>query len=124
MAADGTKTGEFHICIFKQGDDLHHHIEQAPGKDPIQGLRNYAVTLGEAAEQCRTLANRLTGQTVEIDACTHHIGVTAPAAVIDQLVKDEILAIYDDGEDEDEYEEEDDEDDTGELVPHEVGGSD
>ena len=95
---------------FKQGDDLHEHLSEPT---PEAAFRSYAERLKAAAAHAEAVAEVLKGkEDIEIDANVHHIGISGPSEVIEELVakklaeKDECDG-EDDGEDEDDCEEDD-----------------
>lgn len=102
---------------YKQGDDLSHHLERSP--NPVQALRDWADVLASGAEGIREVAAALEGHKVEIDADTHHIGIS----VEDQTLVDKLLTIncitkspFEDEELEDDYIEETDGTDYGDVI--------
>ena len=58
---------------FKEGDDLAHHLKD---NDPVAALYAWANQLEVGVMAIRNVAAILEGKEVEIDACTHHIGIT------------------------------------------------
>lgn len=117
MTKDTTNsTYDFHLPVFKQGDDLHHHIQRNPGA-PEKALLGLAEQYEEASRLCRRVA-AVVAETpgVELFADTHMIQVTGPTAALTGLVADEVLTAtpFDDegDEDEDEVLDEDGDDET------------
>lgn len=109
------KTYEFFLPVFKQGDDLHGHLQANPN-DHAKALIGLAEQYEAAAGLCRRVAG-VVAETpgVTLDGDTHMIWVYGPAEPLAGLVKDEVLTVppYDEEEDEDpEGDDIDDEDET------------
>lgn len=94
------KQYNLHLPVFKQGDDLSHHLER--NKDnPIRAFRDLAAQYECAAEICKDVAQALATikniSDVEVQADTHFIGISAPERYMRQLIEQEMLVeeIYD-----------------------------
>jgi hypothetical protein len=88
------KQYDLHLPVFKQGDDLAHHLER--NKDnPIHAFRDLAAQYECAAKICKDVAKVLATiksiSDVEVQADTHFIGVSAPEKYVRSLVEQEIL---------------------------------
>lgn len=102
------KYAEIHLPYFKQGDDLHHHLEQCSTVE--EALEAHAIQLEYAAEILRKVKELVAGRAVKIDADTHMIQVSGNDAIIEALIdaKYASRSVFDDEEFDDE--EDDDED--------------
>jgi hypothetical protein len=84
-------TGELHLPVFKQGDDLAFCLRQT--KTQGDALRRYAEQLRAAATMCEIVADCCdTHREIEIDADTHYIGVTGPWNVIHDMIRRDLLS--------------------------------
>lgn len=88
------KTYDLHLPVFKQGDDLAHHLNANNGH-PIKAFLDMAEQYKSAAEICQTVANTLSKvkniNSVKVDADTHCIWVYAKEKDVASLIKKEIL---------------------------------
>ena len=94
-----TKHYQLWLPVFKQGDDLRSHLNQNNVPEAFLGL---AEQYEEAAAICRKVAGCLAEanpKDIDVQADTHHIGITAPEKLMSSLVADETVR-------EDEWEEE------------------
>lgn len=96
-----TRYYEFHLPVFKQGDDLSHHLEKSD--TPAAALLAMAAQYELAAAMCRQMASIAAEVPIDIDADTHHIGVSGPREQLDRLLEgdDALLSICPFDEDED-----------------------
>lgn len=63
------------VGYYKEGDDLAHHLKET--KKPSEALRSWAAQLESAAKAIKEAAEILESKKgIEIDADTHHIGIT------------------------------------------------
>src|ERR1700734_19892 len=86
-----TKNAEFHLPIYKRGNDLRECLKHVKG-NKCKGLILYAQQLHFAATLCEDLAAELKGKrNVEIEADTHYISIEGPDAWIDKMVEMELL---------------------------------
>jgi hypothetical protein len=86
-----TKRAEFHLPIFKQGDDVREELKQAKGNN-YKALIRYAERLDVAATLCKALAAEVKGKrNIEIDGDTQFIRVEGPESWIDQMVETGLL---------------------------------
>lgn len=83
-----TETAEFHLPIFKQGDDLGEHLRQE--KDTTAALLAYAERLKAATSMVETLAKHAKWLMIE-QADTHFILVSGPGLFIRGLIEDGVL---------------------------------
>jgi hypothetical protein len=88
------KTYNLFLPVFKQGDDLAHHLEANNGH-PVKSFLDLAEQYKSAAEICQTVATVLSRadnvDDVQVDAGTHCIFVNAPEEAVSSLVRDSIL---------------------------------
>lgn len=82
------ETAEFHLPIFKQGDDLAEHLRQE--KDTKAALLAYADRLKAATNMVETLATHAKWLEIE-QADTHFILVSGPGLFIRGLIEDGVL---------------------------------
>jgi hypothetical protein len=87
------------LPVFKQGDDLAHHLaEEETVADAFEAL---AVQYEEAAAHCRRMVGLVREvPEIDVDACTHHIGIKGPAVRLDPLVEEGLLSRSCDDEEE------------------------
>ena len=79
------KDAEFHLPIFKQGDDLAMHLKDTDSVS--EALQSYAGTLRGAADLCDMLSARLKGKDVDVQADAYYICLTGPEVMIDELIE-------------------------------------
>lgn len=88
------KQYNLYLPVFKQGDDLSHHLERSKD-NPIRAFRGLADQYQEAAQICRTVSKTLSDikdlSDIEVQADTHFIGITIPEKYVRKLVEQEIL---------------------------------
>jgi hemoglobin-like flavoprotein len=85
------KSYELRLPVFKQGDDLNHQIGAHP-QDLSAALVSQAENYTEAARLCQRLAAVVKKRPeLQIDACTHHIGVDGPTDLLEALVEEGVL---------------------------------
>jgi hypothetical protein len=77
------KWADIRLPYFKQGDDLHWFLKDNP---PKKALLLDAEMLEFAAKQLRRISKIISNRSVSFQADTHHIGVSGPAKVIDNLI--------------------------------------
>lgn len=83
------KTAEFHLPIYKQGDDLGHCLAE---NDTVRNaLLAYAEMLNAAREMVVALAEHA-DQFEITQADTHYIGVEGPAKVVEELIDRGLLS--------------------------------
>jgi hypothetical protein len=80
-------TAELHLPIFKQGDDLAHHLEQE--QDTKKALLAYAGQLRAAAGMVEQVAEH--ADHLQIDADTHWISVSGPTLAVGSLIEQGVL---------------------------------
>lgn len=81
-----------HLPVFKQGDDLAHHLETEGS--PADAFEALAVQYEAAAAHCRRMVGLAREvPEIEVDACTHHIGIRGPAERLGPLVEEGLLAL-------------------------------
>jgi hypothetical protein len=123
-----SKSYELSLPVFKQGDDLHHQIDQAKGN-----LREAFEAQAECYLEAARICKRMAGVAAEmpelrVDANTHIIfvdyeGGSNTGERLDQLVREELLTVRDwededfDEEDEDDEEDEEDGDEEDDDTP-------
>jgi hypothetical protein len=96
------------LPVFKQGDDLAHHLSQN-GFDPIKAFAGLAEQYQFAAAQCQDIAAQFGELTkaeikkVSVQADTHSISVEMPEKLAAGLLKEELISLA--PWDEEEYEE-------------------
>jgi len=99
------------LPVFKQGDDLAHHLEREEATaDAFEAM---AAQYDAAAAVCRRmvgLAREIPD--LEVHADTHHIGINGPVERLDPLVEEGLLSRHELGDE--------DEDDGAELTPEEA----
>jgi len=122
---------EFHVPIFKVGDDLGSHLQKQP--TPHAALLAYAAQIRHAGDVVQRVADVVEahGGDIHIEADTHYIGLRGPEETMRVLLKMENLQRIpteeemgesyedddecedDDGYDSDDYPIQDSEDDYG-----------
>jgi hypothetical protein len=112
-----TKVAELHLPYFKRGDDMRACLDSA--ENVADALEAHACHMDVAATMLRTLKDAIAGHDVTISADTHLIAVAGPVALIDDLIKKELL-IEDQWDEEGNDDEEDDDDDDEEEDQEEV----
>lgn len=107
------KTAEVHLSLFKQGDDLGHHLQES--KSIPEALERYALQLESVVQHLRSLKDAIKGHEVEMEADTHYISITGSDKLIDTLLEKDLVSenpfgdeLEEELEDEEEEEEEDD----------------
>lgn len=83
---------EFHLPVFKQGDDLSQHVEKNPG-NPSKALIGLAEQYEEASRLCRRLASVASEGAMVLHADTHTIEVEADEKALAGLVSDGVLSV-------------------------------
>jgi hypothetical protein len=63
----------FHLPVYKQGDDLGYCLENSSSNE--EALSKMADTYTQAAEMCRALAKEIKNKNISIQADTHFIGL-------------------------------------------------
>ena len=86
------------LPYYKQGDDLAHCLKD---NGPQQALREHAEVLMCAAKQLTDIADLVGDTEIELDADTHHIGISGPQELLDLLVEKELVDVYEDDFDSD-----------------------
>lgn len=118
---DDSRYLEVHLGYFKQGDDLAHCLEQCKN-NPVESFKMHASLLRSVAEHLDDVAAVLVKANpndIQINADVHHISVTVPSLIADELLEKELAAVdpfeeemeEDEDCDDEEMEEDDDEDD-------------
>jgi hypothetical protein len=86
---------ELFLPVFKQGDDLAHHLEKNP-QEPAKALLGLAEQYEATASICRRVA-AVVAETppgsVSIMADTHLISIDGPSESFAGLVSDGILTV-------------------------------
>ena len=77
-----------HLPYFKQGNDLRMCLDDT--ENLADALEAHAEQMDAAAKQLRAIKKIVAGQPVEVNAGTHHIGITGPEAVLEQLLAEEL----------------------------------
>jgi len=111
---------EIWLPMFKQGDDLAHHLEHS--SSPAEAFEGHAAQMVVVSNQLRAIAAAIreteTNSTglVDVEAGTHFIGLTGPNHLISRLLKEELAheSEWEDDE-EDEYLEDETWDDEEDL---------
>lgn len=101
------KYADIHLPYFKQGDDLHHHLEHCETVE--EALEAHARQLDHAAQILRNVREMIAGQGVSFDADTHMIQVSGPDEIIEALIDAKYASRP--WHEEDEYEEADEDGD-------------
>lgn len=101
---------ELHLPVFKQGDDLAHHLaNEETVADAFEAL---AGQYDAAAALCRRMAGLAReAPGLEVHADTHHIGVHGPVERLDALVVEGVLQREEDDPDDDDLDGVEDEED-------------
>lgn len=86
-----TKLYNFHLPVWKQGDDLAHHLEAT--KTPAEAFEALAQQYEAAAAECRLMAAVAPEvPEMKVSADTHMIMIETPSSPgIEKLVQDEVL---------------------------------
>ena len=79
------KTVNVFLGYFKQGDDLRQFLEE--GTSPEESLMMHRELLLESINRLERILDMIRGEDVEINADTHHIGITCEDEVADQIVR-------------------------------------
>jgi hypothetical protein len=103
---------DVHLDYFKQGDDLNHCLSQAA--NPQEALKMHADAMRSVAEHLDKIAAMVEGQSIEIDADTHHIGLACEEELAKKLIEAELAdrVDYDEDVEEDVEEDSDENEDT------------
>lgn len=109
------KTATIWLGYFKQGDDMNHCLTETEN-NIIKAFETHAELMLSVADHLKGVAKCLGKvspgnlKEIEVFADTHHIGISGPASIIDELVTLELATIEDYGdEDEDDFEDDDEE---------------
>ncbi len=86
------KAATLWLPVFKQGDDLGHHLKDNSVEDAFMAM---AEQYTAAASMCKKMASIASEHKLEVYADTHFIEVSGPVEVIDNLTKDGILSVDD-----------------------------
>lgn len=99
---------EIWLSYFKQGDDLGHHVDKASSIPEAFGAHaDQMIGVAEHLRAVKEVLEEVGTEGVEIDAGTHHIGISAPENVIQALVNKDLATIPEWlGEEEEEYDDE------------------
>lgn len=84
------KSADIHLPYFKQGDDLHHHLENEPTIE--QALEAHARQMEHTAQILREVKSKIVGAEIEMQADVHFISISGPASVIDALLAAELAS--------------------------------
>ena len=89
---------DVHLGYFKQGDDLGHCLSNTDS--PQEALKMHANNMRSVAEHLDKIAAIVEGQTVDIDADTHHIGLACDEDIAKKLLDAELAekVDYDEGD--------------------------
>jgi hypothetical protein len=82
------------LGYFKQGDDLHFHLEEE--KNNVRAFRAHAANMravAEHLEQVATVLGDFPKANVNIDAGVHFITLEGPPEVVDALLSKELAVI-------------------------------
>ncbi len=93
---DEFKFAEIRLGYFKQGSDLGKCISECG--DLVAGLKLHKSNMESVADHLGKIAkiiNNYSVSLVKINADTHHIGISGPAEMIDELVKDDLAYVFD-----------------------------
>lgn len=111
---DNQEHFELFLPVFKQGDDLQHHLKHNPD-NPSQAFLDLAEQYEIAGEICRRVASTVVEakHPVSVYADTHYISITAAKEDFAGLLQDEVVTVperddedYDDEELDESFEDE------------------
>ena len=80
------------LGYFKRGSDLDHFLEKN-GNEPVKSLIEHADMLRGDADTLTSIAKRLEGKNVGIDADTHVIRITCDEDVAKELIEAGIVYV-------------------------------
>jgi len=80
------------VCLpyYKQGDDLAHCLE---GATPYEALLKHADMMNDTKNILLQIAEVIKEDNIEIEADTHHIGLTVSEAIANLLVEKELAYV-------------------------------
>lgn len=81
------------LPVFKQGDDLSHYLNEN-GTNGADAFLEMAKQYEDAAEICKKVADCISKSKsdITIDACTHHIGISARKTSVKTLLSQNIIS--------------------------------
>ena len=84
------KIFELSLGVYKVGDDLAGHLEQA-NNDPKEGFMRMAKQYEEAAMICKRMAGIASESNLKVAADCHFVSITGTDARLDALANEGIL---------------------------------
>lgn len=80
---------EIYLPYFKQGDDLAHHLENT--NSIVDAFTNHSLQMEHVSKLLKDVSLALEQHTneldeISVDACTHHISISGPENIIQELI--------------------------------------